>query len=155
MFRIELTTEPEEKSKITNTILRSLPDWFGIEETIQNYVQAVRKQLFYTLYDQDRPIGFLSIKSHNPYTAEIHVMGILQEYHRKGLGTKLVEHAERDLKNQGYKFLMVKTLGESHPDPNYQKTRAFYRKVGFYPLEEIKEIWGERNPCLIMMKSIL
>ena len=52
------------------------------------------------------------------------------------------------------KFLIVKTLGDSHPDNNYKRTRGFYNKVGFYPLEEIKEIWGEENPCLIMVKSI-
>lgn len=46
---------------------------------------------------------------------------------------------------------MVKTLGESHPDVYYEKTRRFYKKAGFYPLEEIKEIWGEQSPCLIMI----
>jgi hypothetical protein len=49
---------------------------------------------------------------------------------------------------------MVKTLGNSHPDKNYKSTREFYSAVGFYPLEEIKEIWGEKNPCLIMIKNI-
>ena len=52
------------------------------------------------------------------------------------------------------KFFMVKTLGESHPDENYKITREFYKKLGFYPLEEIKEIWGESNPCLIMVKTL-
>lgn len=52
------------------------------------------------------------------------------------------------------KFLMVKTLGESHPDVNYKSTREFYYKAGFFPLEEIKEIWGKENPCLIMVKVV-
>lgn len=50
---------------------------------------------------------------------------------------------------------MVKTLGESHPDKYYKLTREFYNRCGFYPLEEIKEIWGEENPCLIMVKALL
>lgn len=49
---------------------------------------------------------------------------------------------------------MVKTLGESHPDVNYKSTREFYYKAGFFPLEEIKEIWGKENPCLIMVKVV-
>ncbi|MGH4139155.1 hypothetical protein [Clostridium sp.] len=35
-----------------------------------------------------------------------------------------------------------------------EETREFYKNVGFCPLEEIKEIWGDKNPCLIMVKTI-
>lgn len=48
----------------------------------------------------------------------------------------------------------VKTLGKSHPDENYKKTREFYSAVGFYPLEESTEIWGKENPCLLMIKIL-
>lgn len=48
----------------------------------------------------------------------------------------------------------VKTLAPSHPDRNYAKTRAFYQRVGFRPLEELPELWGEANPCLLMVKRI-
>ena len=36
------------------------------------------------------------------------------------------------------KFIMVKTLGDSHPDKHYKITREFHKNVEFYPLEEIK-----------------
>ncbi len=48
----------------------------------------------------------------------------------------------------------MKTLGESHPDENYKKTREFYKAVGFYPLEEFTEIWGKENPYLLMAKTL-
>ena len=50
--------------------------------------------------------------------------------------------------------LQVKTLSESHPDAGYAKTRAFYRAMGFHPLEEFKTLWGEANPCLLMVKKL-
>ncbi|MCF6464823.1 hypothetical protein C3E90_02785 [Clostridium sp. Cult2] len=81
-------------------------------------------------------------------------MGIIKEYHNRGIGRDLVERAISYLIKNNYKFLMVKTLSESHPDENYKKTREFYCKLGFYPIEEIKEIWGEDNPCLLMVKSL-
>jgi hypothetical protein len=65
-----------------------------------------------------------------------------------------LETAQEEIHNNNVKFLMVQTLGESHPDRHYKRTREFYSKVGFYPLEEIKEIWGKENPCLIMVKTI-
>jgi hypothetical protein len=49
---------------------------------------------------------------------------------------------------------MVKTLGESSDYEYYKGTREFYGSVGFYPLEEIKEIWNDENPCLIMLMSL-
>ncbi len=50
--------------------------------------------------------------------------------------------------------LQVKTLGPSHPDEHYARTRRFYESRGFRPLEEIDSIWDETNPCLIMVKRI-
>lgn len=149
-----MVSNNEEKEKITNDILRGLPEWFGIEESIVKYVNEVKNTDFYAVYDSSLPIGFISIKSNNVFTSEIYVMGILKEYHNKGIGKKLIRKSEEVLKMNDYKFLMVKTLGESHPDKYYKSTREFYSKVGFYPLEEINELWGKENPCLIMAKLV-
>ena len=142
------------KSNITNIILRQLPKWFGIEESIIEYVNNVENTIFLTAYELEKPMGFISLKLNNEYTAEIFVMGIIEEYHQKGIGKNLVSDSEKILRERNYKYLMVKTLGESHPDIYYKKTRAFYSKLGFYPLEEIAEIWGKENPCLLLIKNI-
>lgn len=150
----KLIENQELKSNITDLVLRQLPDWFGIEEAIIEYVDKVKETAFYVAFDDDKPIGFLSLKFNNESTSEIYVMGLLKEYHSKGIGRDLIERAVSYSLENGYKFLMVKTLGETHPDKNYKKTREFYIKVGFYPLEEINEIWGEQNPCLLMIRSL-
>lgn len=142
------------KSEITEKVLRKLPEWFGIEKALLNYVETVKGKVFYCSYDNEEVNGFLCIKLNNQYTADIYVMGILKEYHRKGIGRKLVETAEKYLIDRGYRFMMVKTLGESSDYEFYKRTRSFYRSVGFYPLEEFTEIWGEDNPCLIMVKAL-
>jgi len=36
----------------------------------------------------------------------------------------------------------------------YARTRAFYRALGFLPLEERTDIWGPENPCLISVKAL-
>jgi len=154
LVHIEKINDNEEKSNIADYILRELPDWFGIEESIVEYVDEVKKYDFHAACCTNKPIGFISIKSNNAYTSEIYVMGILEQFHKQGIGAKLVEKVQKELTKNNVKFLMVKTLGSSHPDKHYSYTRKFYSKVGFYPLEEIKEIWGERNPCLIMVKAL-
>jgi ribosomal protein S18 acetylase RimI-like enzyme len=154
MYLIKNISISEEKEEIANHILRKLPEWFGIEESTAEYIKGVRNTEFLAAYDANLPIGFISVKANNAFTSEIYVIGILKEYHKQGIGKELLNKAEELLRANNYKFLMVKTLGASHPDIHYKRTREFYSKVGFYPLEEINEIWGKENPCLIMVKSL-
>ena len=154
MIGIENIKDNNEKSRITNYILRELPEWFGIEESIVEYVEEVKQYDFYGTYNQEEVIGFISIKYNNKYTAEVYLIGVLKNYQNNHIGRRLIELVEEVLIKNKIKFFMVKTLGESHRDKNYKVTREFYKKLGFYPLEELKEIWGESNPCLIMVKSL-
>jgi ribosomal protein S18 acetylase RimI-like enzyme len=135
-------------------ILRALPDWFGIETAIQSYAAAIPSLPTFVAKFHGRVIGFLSLKQHNPHAAEIYVMGVHPEAHRQGIGRALLDQAERYAREQGIEYLQVKTLGPSHPDKHYARTRAFYEAMGFCPLEELAKIWGEHNPCLILVKRI-
>ncbi len=150
VIRIE---NPQEKSQICDKVLRSLPQWFGIESAIIDYIKDVQDMETWASVETD-VIGFISIKKHNEHTAEIHVMGLLSNYHGKKIGSKLVHAAEESLIAQGFKFITVKTLSEKRSDENYDKTRKFYLKYGFTPIEEFKTLWGEHNPCLMMIKNL-
>jgi ribosomal protein S18 acetylase RimI-like enzyme len=98
--------------------------------------------------------GFLSLKLHTEAAAEVYVIGVRPESHRRGLGTALLEVAEQYLRERGVEYLQVKTLGPSHPSEHYAATRSFYEARGFRPLEELPAIWGEENPCLILVKRL-
>jgi GNAT superfamily N-acetyltransferase len=135
-------------------ILRSLPDWFGIEEAIVSYVQDLAVMETYVAERKGRVIGFLAVKDHNPLSAEIQVMAVAGDHHGAGVGSALVAHAEGILRSRGVKFLEVKTLGPSRPNEEYERTRRFYLHAGFTPLEE-NNLWGEGNPCLIMVKQLV
>ena len=153
-MEIKAVTHPEEKSNICNTILRGLPSWFGVEESIVDYVEKVQDMPFYAAYDGERPIGFVAIKVHNPHTAEVCVMGILKDYHRRGIGKKLIEHCEIYCRDNNMDYLTVKTLDESRQSNSYEKTRLFYLSVGFKPLEVFPLFWDEDNPCLFLVKNM-
>ncbi|MGL5652253.1 MAG: hypothetical protein ACRDDE_10875 [Paraclostridium sp.] len=43
MFDTIEVGDSELKSNITDFILRQLPDWFGIEESIVEYVEGVKR----------------------------------------------------------------------------------------------------------------
>ena len=147
-------TKADEKSVICNDILRALPNWFGISESIADYVAGVQNKPFYAVFDGGAAVGFVSIKVHNQYTAEIYVMGILEAYQRQGLGRKIVAICEEYCHTNNMAFLTVKTLDEQNPDIFYQRTRLFYQAMGFKPLEVFPLLWDENNPCLFMAKYV-
>ncbi|MEM7125534.1 MAG: GNAT family N-acetyltransferase [Chloroflexota bacterium] len=135
-------------------VLRDLPNWFGIEEATKHYIQEIDTLPTFLACQGDEVVGFLSLKSHNSHSAEVYVMGIKKDRHRRGIGKKLLHEAEAHLQAQEVEYLQAKTLSNSHPDEGYAKTRAFYQAVGFRPLEELPTLWGEENPCLLMIKRL-
>ena len=153
MDRLDIREAGAHDLPVCEDILRSLPDWFGIEESIQEYAAAIRKMPTVAATRNGQVIGFLALHRHNEVTAEIHVMAVREEYHRAGAGSALVAAAERWSREQGCRLLEVKTLGPSHPSEHYQRTRAFYAARGFLPLEELEGLWPG-NPCLIMVKVL-
>ena len=145
---------PGEKSKICNDILRALPNWFGVEESIVDYVKKVQAMPFYATFDKNNVVGFVAIKPHNSFTAEVCVMGVLKDYHRQGIGNILITCCEEYCKQNGMEFLTVKTLDESRASKSYDKTRMFYLSSGFKPLEVFPLFWDKDNPCLFMVKYL-
>lgn len=151
-------TDADKKAQIAAAILRALPEWFGIEESTAAYIQAVKEMDFWAIFSapgyEIAPVGFLALHQHNPFTAEIHVMGVLPEHHRRGAGHALVAAATAHCLKNGTEYLTVKTLAPSHPDPGYAKTRRFYEAQGFRPLEVFPLLWDAANPCLFMAKYL-
>ena len=139
---------------VCEKILRALPDWFGIEESLVQYVKDADVMPTILAKDNDEVVGFLTIKKHFPETAEIHCMGILPQYHRKGIGKLLIKELENNLKNDGFKILQVKTVSEESACKFYAQTREFYKSVGFIPLEVFPKLWDESNPCLQLVKQL-
>lgn len=161
-------------------ILRSLPEWFGIDEANAAYIEAARKLPSYvaripspspnegasdrrtdgapsgTPSDDDTEIvGVCLVEQHSEHSSEIHLLAVEREHRGMGIGRALMERVEQDLARQGKEFLQVKTLGASHPSPEYAATRYFYEALGYRALQELPadELWPG-NPCLIMIKAL-
>ena len=135
-------------------ILRSLPEWFGMEPAIQQYVRDVQMLPTFTARGDGRTIGFLTIKRHSRASAEVSVMAVAREHRGRGAGRRLLAAAEAWLAEQGVRFLQVKTLGPSRSDEHYAQTHRFYEAAGFVPLEEFPLLWDKNNPCLLMVKCV-
>ncbi len=142
------------KGALCRRILEALPDWFGIPEAIEGYVREAEALPMYAARAGDARVGLVTIREHGEVAVEIHLMGVLPAHHRQGLGVKLLRAVERYALWHGKRFITVKTLSPSRENREYGQTRAFYRAMGFWPLEEFPTLWDEANPCLLMVKAV-
>jgi steroid delta-isomerase-like uncharacterized protein len=135
-------------------ILAELPDWFGLEASNRAYAESLSRLPAAVAESDGRIVGFAAIELHNPVSAEIHVMAVERDKHRRGVGRALVRWARQASRERGAKWLHVKTRGPSTPDPEYERTRAFYLAQGFEPLFESRTLWGDENAALILVSSL-
>ncbi len=141
------------KQQIARLILEALPDWFGIKESRENYIRESEDCIFFAAYEQDKPVGFICLKETGRDTVEIHVMGVLKEYHRHSIGRKLFEKAKEKAVQKGYSFVQVKTVQMGIYE-EYDMTNRFYQSLGFKEFEVIRDLWDENNPCQIYIMSL-
>ncbi|MBN1879173.1 GNAT family N-acetyltransferase [bacterium] len=151
---IGFESDPGTRQIVCNEILRALPNWFGIEQAVVDYVNDVRELPFVTAVLYGKVIGFCAIRIHFGINAEMAVLGIFEDFHGIGIGTRLFQFIEEFCRDQRIAIMTVKTLSASHPDPGYAATRRFYEHVGFRGMEEFPTLWGKANPCLYMMKRV-
>ena len=142
-----------EKQTITRLILEALPDWFGIPEAREEYIEGSKNNFFFCAYDENKPVGFLYIKETGKDTAELAVMGVLKEYHRHGIGRALFEQAKDTAREAGYSFLQVKTVQMGKYE-DYDNTNTFYLSLGFKEFEVFPTLWDEWNPCQVYVMAL-
>lgn len=149
---VEITDDLEKKS-ITQNILKALPEWFGIPESMEEYIQDSAGKPFFCARINEKNIGFLYLKQTGKDTVELAVMGVLKEYHRNGIGHALFEYAKKEICKKGYSFIQVKTVQMGKYE-SYDKTNQFYLSLGFKEFEVFPSLWDEWNPCQIYIMAL-
>jgi ribosomal protein S18 acetylase RimI-like enzyme len=145
---------PEDRATCA-AILSRLSEWFGIPESNAAYLRGLGELPSFVAVADGRVVAFVSLRTHFPESAEIEVLAVDPEFHRRGIGARLLERVELALaRPSGARLLHVKTLGPSDPDPGYARTRAFYLRLGFVPLFESDVLFGNENPALVLVKVL-
>ena len=145
---VEQILDKNTKITVARNVLEALNDWFEVEESREKYIAESADQIFLAAKENNNYVGFLCLKRTGNATVELAVMGVLKEFHRKGLGRELFEAAKKIAVKEGYSFMQVKTVKMGVYE-DYDRTNLFYLSCGFKELEVIEEIWGKDNPCQI------
>jgi GNAT superfamily N-acetyltransferase len=150
----EIVIAPTRDVDASYQIAARLPDYFT-----ESGLKALRADLArgepYGAFVGGHLVGFTLYKEINPEAVEMAWLAVDREHWSHGVGTKLVTEILRQLAGH-YRACEVKTLAATVSDPGYARTRRFYAKLGFIPLEVIDPYpgWEPGNPCQIMVRFL-
>ena len=133
-------------------IAQALPEWFtgkGVEKLSID----IGFQKGYVALIGSTMVGFVTFFVQEGI-AHIGWMGVMKEHQRKGIWMGLLNGLEEMLKKEGIKELRVDTLGDSVEYEPYERTRAFYRKVGFTKFKSVMQDDPECPEKLTMHKML-
>ncbi|MFC1620401.1 GNAT family N-acetyltransferase [Candidatus Neomarinimicrobiota bacterium] len=93
-----------------------------------DYIRMAREQECFIVEQQATPVGFFTIRQHDPTTAEIPLIYLDLDHLREGLGSACIRFVEDWIRSYWptVRELLVDTI-----IPNYNV--GFYQKIGFTP----------------------
>ena len=109
--------------------LRLHPDWrAGQAEAVRSSCLSEERDVFVAVAD-GKPVGFASValNAFHERMGVIDIIGVDPDYQRRGIGSRLTEHATEHMLSCGMDIAVVETGG----DPGHAPARAAYEAAGF------------------------
>ena len=152
MFVIKKVKYEDQKMAVVAEILKDLPEWFGLPESSQSYIEGAMTLQVWTDYQDSDLTGFVSLSYSSEDCAEIDCLGVKKAHQGRGIGSQLLATLESEACKK-VDYLQVKTVAEGS-NKDYDQTNVFYRSLGFKKLEIFPQLWGPQNPCQILIKKL-
>ena len=100
--------------------------------------------------DGDRVLGFACYGPRDLTTGvfDLYWIAVDSQAHRNGVGRRLLDAAEAEVRQAGGRMLIAETSGTSH----YESTRKFYIGMGYVLEATIKDFYSEGDDLAIFVK---
>ena len=101
-------------------------------------------------------VGFVLVERRFPGAAEIVHAAVARDRRSAGIGTRLVTAVLTVLARDGVRAVLVKTLDETAGYPWFDRTRAFWRRLGFVQVDLIDPLpgWQPGNPAALLVRGL-
>ncbi len=104
--------------------------WFD-DNALKHIPLDLHFQKTFVAVENGAVVGFICVRSQDGEPM-IGWLGVDVNRHHQGIGTRLIERAEREVKKWGGGVLRVETVVEQHPpDGTYDLTMQFYAARGY------------------------
>ena len=153
MFVIEAVKDEDQKMAVVAEILKDLPEWFGIPESTQAYIEGAKDLQVWAAYQEGDLLGFVCLSYSSEDCVEIDCLGVKKGHQGRGIGRELIATLESEAR-KNVDYLQVKTVAQGS-NQDYDRTNVFYRSVGFKKLEIFPQLWDPQNPCQVLIKKIV
>ncbi|MFC1484684.1 GNAT family N-acetyltransferase [Candidatus Neomarinimicrobiota bacterium] len=115
-----------------------------------DYIRIAQDHECFIVEQQDTPVGFFTIKQHNPATAEIPLIYLDLDHLHEGLGSACIRFAEDWVRSH---WPTVRELFVDTIIPGYNA--GFYQKIGFTPSGNVSCCFpGVSVPALRLRKDL-
>lgn len=84
MFVIKEVKGEDQKKAVVAEILRDLPEWFGIPESTQAYIEGAKDLRVWAAYQESDVVGFISLSYSSEDCAEIDCLGVKKSFQGQG-----------------------------------------------------------------------
>ena len=99
---------------------------------------------FWCMFDNDKVIGAVAVKELDAASCELKSLYLLERYHGKGYGKRLLGKAVAYAKELGYRKMYLDSLSTS------TKAVALYRRAGFVNTERYNQ--NERSDVFMVLE---
>lgn len=84
--------------------------------------------IFLVVLDDDKVIGSGAVRKFDETTAELKRMWLMETYHGKGIGFRVITQLFTFARSKGYRRIILQT------SPEQTRAIAFYKRLGFYEI---------------------
>ncbi len=140
--------------EMLNNILSFTQDEVSVAMELINIAVTITGQTDYNIFvyeDKNKILGY-HCTGKRPLTDavyDLYWIVVDVNYQGKGIGKKLLQHAENFINEQKGRWLLIETSSKD----NYKKTRNFYLKNDFKIISQINDFYNINNNLIIYGKK--
>jgi ribosomal protein S18 acetylase RimI-like enzyme len=107
---------------------------------------------FWLTYDDGEPVAvaYCAPERLTSGTWNLYLIAVSPDRQGRGVGAALMRHVEELLAARGERLLLVETSGL----PSFERTRAFYRKIGYVEEARIREFYQAGDDKIVFRKAL-
>jgi ribosomal protein S18 acetylase RimI-like enzyme len=126
----------------------------ALDEVLADYHAKNRDDEHVAVTDEEggRILGYAyyAPASMTDRTWYLYWIAVVKDSHRRGLGGRLLRHAEEDVARRGGRVLFIETSGL----PHYEPTRRFYLRHSYEVAGVLKDYYADGDDMVIFRKRL-
>lgn len=140
----------EALKEVLNTI-ELFPSEY-LEDMMSDYLNnSETEDIWFTATENDKPISlaYCAPEKFTEGTFNLYAIGVLKEKQDHGIGGKMMQYLENQLREAGHRVLIVETSSS----PDLELTREFYPKQGYKQVAVLPDFWTEGEDKVVFWKK--